>query len=280
MAVTKKDVLKYAVMFLFVFAIGVINANASEYVNYFNITMTTQEYNNLLNLGFTENEIYYMDLATFEENKDIEATLVSQGTRYYKTVHPTYGQSYTVELTEEEYDTESQISLLGTVETEYKLMATTISANGSKFRYKVSLSWKTMPSVRNYDIMAIGFNDDVYINSSVYFNYHHCNSSGTCTTSTDYYDKKKLSSGGSVVFKLPSSAVSLTSTLYYDVSKNTSSTITRLDMCGDYSHATKSVSTSYLSDYTINSSGILLESHIYSKYDYIPCAPAAWNGTW
>lgn len=280
MEVRKIDVLKYTVMFLFVFTIGIYSVSATEYVNYYDINMTNQEYNNLLNLGFTEDEIYYMDLTTFEENKDIEATLVSSNTKYYKTVHPTYGTDYTVELTEEEYETESQISLLGEIETEYKTMVTTISQNGSKYRYKVSLLWKNMPSVRNYDIIAIGFNDEVYINSSVYFNYYHCDSSGTCYTASDYYDKKKLSTGGSAVYKLPSSSLSLSSVLYYDVSKDTTDTITSLYMCGDYSHATKSVSTSYLSDYSINTSGIALETHIYSKYDHIQCAPATWSGSW
>jgi len=280
MAVRKIDVLKYTVMFLFMFIIGICSASATEYVNYYDITMTNQQYNNLLNLGFSEEEIYYMDLTTFEENKDIESTLVSQNIKYYKTVHPTYGAEYTVELTEEQYEAESQISLLGEIETEYKTMVSTISQNSNTLRYKVSVLWKNMPSVKNYDIIAIGFIDDVYISSNVNFNYYYCNTSGNCYTSSSYNNKKKLSTGGSAVYKLPSSLISLSSTLYYDVSKDTTGTLTRLTMCGDYSHATKSVSTSYLSDYSVNSSGIALESHIYGKYDAIPCATSVWTGSW
>ena len=33
--------------------------NAANYINYFGIEMTNQEYNTLINLGFTEDEIYY-----------------------------------------------------------------------------------------------------------------------------------------------------------------------------------------------------------------------------
>ena len=65
----------------------------------------------------------------------------------------------------------------GTVSTTYKSIVSTMSQVSNNFRYKVSVSWKQMPSTRSYDIIGVGFEDDVYINSSVYFSYYHCDSS-------------------------------------------------------------------------------------------------------
>ena len=95
-------------------------------------------------------------------------------------------------------------------------------------------------------------------------------------------NKKQLSTGGSVGYKLPSGDIrALGSVLYYDVSKNNeSSTITQLEICGDYSHATANVSQSNLGNYTIHDSGIQLYSSIAGYYDAIPCALADWVGTW
>lgn len=280
MAVTKKRILAYGLITLFGVVLSIGEVKADEYENYFGINMNNEEYNTLLNLGFSEDEIYYMDETTFNENKNLDANLVAQNEKYYKTIYTNLaGESTSVEITEAEYENQSLINQRGTVETEYKKMVSTLSQNGSKYRYKVSLLWKTMPSKRSYDIIGIGFDDPVYINSSVYFNYYHCDSSGNCTSSSTYHDKKKTSTGGSAVYKLPSSAVSLSSTLYYDVSKNTSNTITRLDMYADYAHATSTVSGSTAMSHLITSNGIELNSNI-GYYDEIPCAVSTWGGSW
>ena len=270
----------YVLVCSFAFISGFGQVKADEYKNYFGINMNNEEYNTLLNLGFSEEEIYYMDENTFDENKDLDATLVAQNEKYYKTIYTNLaGESTSVEVTETEYNNQSTMGSRGTVETAYKKMVSTLSQNGSKFRYKVSVSWKNMPSVRSYDIIGVGFDDPVYISSPVYFNYYSCDSSGNCSTSTQYYDKKKTSTGGSAVYKFPSSVVSMSSNLYYDVSKNTSSTITRLDMYGDYAHATTSISGSNAMNHLITHNGIELSSNI-SYYDAIPCAQSAWSGTW
>ena len=69
------------------FGLSVEMVNASVYTNYFGIEMTNQEYNTLLNLGFSEDEIYYMDETTFNENKELDATLVVQNEKYYNSFH-------------------------------------------------------------------------------------------------------------------------------------------------------------------------------------------------
>lgn len=266
-------------LFISIACIGQVNA--AEYENYFGIKITNEQYTTLINLGFSDEEIYYMDETTFLENKDSDANLVSKNEKYYKTIYTDLGgNSYSIEITEDEYENQPLLNSRSTVETEYKMMVTTLSQNGNKFRYKVSVGWKIMPSIRSYDIIGIGFDDDVYIDSSVYFNYHWCYSSGTCQTESYYQNKKSTSTGGAAVYDLPDSAISLSAALYYDVSKDTTDTITHLTMYGDYSHAKTNVSVGNIADYDISISGIELRSSLISKYDAIPCAYSTWSGSW
>lgn len=263
------------------FTLYIGQVSASVYKNYFGIEITNQEYNNLLNLGFSEDEIYYMSEETFESNKDLSATKVAENQKYYKTIYTGLdGQSYSVEITKGEYDNQSLMDTRGTVTTEYKNMVTVISKQTSTFRYKVTVGWNRMPSTKSYDIIGIGFSDDVYISSPVYFNYHYCDSDENCTTSTIYYDRQKTATGGAAVYKIPTGIVSLTAVLYYDVAKDTTDTITRLDMYGDYSHATTNVGYDEYTDYSINRYGINLSVDNASYYDAIPCAQSTWHGTW
>lgn len=281
MAVKNNRLLTYTVISILALTLGIGHSNASEYENYYGITMTNQEYNTLINLGFNANEIYYMDLQTFEDNKDLNATLVAETKKYYKTIYTGLdGRESTVEITKKEYDNQGTINPRNIVSTAYKEMVSTMSQNGDKYRFKVSVAWKQMPSVKSYDIIGIGFDDPVYINSSVYFNYYWCNSSGDCTTASDYYNKKKLSTGGTAVYKFPSQAHSLSATLWYDVSKNTTNTIPTLTMYGDYSHATTSVTASNTTNHNITYNGILLGGSIIGYYDEIPCSITAWGVNW
>lgn len=281
MEVKKKILSMYVLITLLVFTICIGQVNASEYQNYFGIVMSNQEYNTLLNLGFSSDEIYYMDEQTFLDNKDLNATLIDKNQKYYKTIYTDLnGSAYTQEVTKDEYENQGSITTRGYVETEYKTMVTTLSVNGNNFRYKVSLAWNQMPQVRDYDIIGIGFDDPVYISSGVYFNYVHAGSNGVYITDSTYYDKKVTSTGGSAVYKLPSSARSISAALWYDVSKNTSSTITRLDMYGDYAHATTPVSGTNYTNYNITHNGIELMSSISGHYDAIPTADSTWTGSW
>ena len=266
----------FSIIGLISFAVGIKNSNAQEYINYNGIHITSSEYNTLINLGFTENQIYHMDEETFENNKNADAKLVSQTTRYYKTISPAYGTGYDVEITAEEYNNSGNNRLefdRGYVDTTYKTITSSIAQNGSKYRYNVSTLWKIMPSNRSYDIIGIGFSDAVYINSSVYFSFTYANSSWQYTTSTQYYNKKSLSTGGAAVYKLPTGSInSLSASLYYDVSKSNSGTITSLSICGDYAHATGNVSVGNVSDYSISIYGINLGPSLQGYYDATPCA--------
>ena len=280
MKIKSNQLYLYVLISLFVFSLCIGKTKAAEYENYFGIEMTNQQYNNLLELGFSESEIYYMDNQTFEDNKDVLATLVAENERYYKSVYTDLdGKSYSTEVSAAEYENQSPIQTRGYVETEYKKVVTTMSQLSNQFRYKVTTAWKNMPSVRSYDIIGIGHADPVYIPTAVNFSYTYCYSSGECITDTLYYFKQKLSTGGSAVYKFPKDARSMTAVLYYDVSKNTTDTITSLEMCGDYSHATTNVSSSVYNSHGININGILLGTNG-SYYDAIPCAITTWGGSW
>lgn len=281
MEVRKNKLYLYLLTLLFVFGLYIGQANADEYENYYGITMTSQQYNNLLNQGFSEDEIYYMSEETFVLNKDVTATLVAQNQKYYKTVYTNLnGDTYSTEITKEEYDNQSLMDPRGTVNTEYKNMISTISKLTNTFRYKVTVNWNKIPSTKSYDIIGIGFEDNIYISSLVNFSYTYADSDGNYTTSTLDYGNYKTSTGGSAVYKIPSGIKSLSAVLYYDVSKNTSSTITSLKMCGDYSHATSNISASATSNHEITINGIELGTSIYGYYDAIPCAISTWGGSW
>ena len=269
---------KYLLFIITIFAsfsANIIHSCAMEYVNYNGIHISNDEYKTLLNLGFTDDQIYHMTNETYLNNKDLDAKLVSQTQRYYKTVYPTYGNGYTVEISKDEYDSADTANkeIRGTVNTAYKTVVSSISQNGNKYRYNVSTAWKIMPSTRSFDIIGIGYSDPVSISGFVNFNYTYADPYGNYTTSTLYYNKKSTSTGGSAVYLLPSGQINaLSSTLYYDVVKNTNSTITTLGICGDYSHAQSSVPQANVADYSIGISGINLQSSISGYYDAIPCA--------
>lgn len=276
-----KKYLLFIILGIVSFSFGIENSSAQEYVNYNGIHMNVKEYNTLLNLGFTDEQIYHMDKKTYLSNKDLDAKLISQTTRYYKTISSAYGKSYDIEVTKEEYNnSKDNNQIRGIVNTTYKRIISSIAQNGNKYRYTVTTSWKQMPSVHSYDIIGIGFDDDVYISSSVYFSYTYANSNAVYTTSTTYYNKKSTSTGGAAVYKIPDNIVSLSATLYYDVSKDTSSTITLLSICGDYAHATSNVPVSNVSDYGISIYGISLGSTLGGYYDATPCAMEYANVNW
>ena len=283
MGVKNSKVKKISIMFAVVVAAFIINVSHprawnGSFINYYGIEMTTDEYFTLLNLGFSADEIYYMLEETFEENKDLDATLVASSTKYYKTVVPMYGLSYSVEVTPLEYFNHGDAQVLDILSTYYRTEVSTISQNGTKYRYKISTSWLNWPSVASFDVTGIGFIDSVYISSpNVYFNFLYSDNDGE-HTSTVWYDRKKTQYGGSVVYKMPSNVTSLSSNLYFDVKKNTNDTLTELEMCGDYAHAMTPVTQTQAANHTISSGGIVHDPSVYSYYDAVPCCYASVSG--
>lgn len=232
----------------------------------------------------------------FDENKN---EIVAQGTKYYKTVtnydnlslystnfnSVNKTSSYTVEVSEEEYNNASTDSVISTKgdglsETTYKKLTSYISANGSYYQYKAILNWKTMPYVRSYDIIGIGMDSTVKVASSVYFNQYYCMSGGSCYTSYTHTPKTGTYGAGTS-FKLAEGSLStLRATVYFNVSKAVTSTIYGLNIYGDYSHATSNISLENSQKYTMNTGGISLNSSISGYYDSMQSAQATWSGSW
>jgi len=261
-------------MMVAIFGMGTNKVLASgNYVNYNGIEMTDTEYTNLVNLGFSEKQIYYMDERTYLDNKDFEAVLLDKNTKYYKTVVPYYGASYTVEVTPMEYFNHNNgDGMLDFSYTYYYQIESTISyKNATKYRYKIEVDWLNIPPNHSFDVIGIGFNDDVYINSPIYFRYIWMNSDGSTSQSTLHFDQKSTIYGGSIVYELPTTFVGLNATMFFDVSKDTNDTITSLGFCGDYAHSQVAVTIPQASNFVISYGGIGFNSSVIGYFDAIPC---------
>jgi hypothetical protein len=224
-----------------------------------------------------------------EEIENNEPDFVST-TKFYKTttyygdllqIDNKFVNSITTEITEEEYNNASNnLPKSATVETTYKKLTSTITKNGSYYRYKAELTWKLIPSVRSYDIIGIGFYQTVKVKgNNLYFTQNYCLSNGNCYNSSVNYPQI-FTNGAGTSFALPSGNLSsLKETLYFDVEKNTTATITSQLAASDYSHATSSISLNNSKKYTVNANGISLNG-VSSYYDNMSAAKAYWSGSW
>ncbi len=220
--------------------------------------------------------------------------LLTTNTKYFKTttvyglLSLNNGQSETVEVTKEEYDSIDSsfntIQLRNTtiVETTYKKMETSLYSNGSYYRYKNVLLWKNFPVVRSNDIIAIGFLPSVTpINYN--FDQYYCEYGNGCGHLATAYPSL-FSSGMSVIFPLviSDSLTMLRQTFYFDVSKtNPNSTILYQYAYGDYSHATSTIGiTDAALHEVIQSAGIILNSSISSYYDSISVGAVYYECNW
>lgn len=219
------------------------------------------------------------------------SNVLSENVKYFKTI--TYSVRYetynfnkllnkTYEITKEEY--EKQLNLVPkstTIETTYKKMTTSILAVNSYYRYKVELEWKNMPKVRSYDTIAIGFASSVKNLGTPIFNEEYCVTNGGCYDVSGYVYSYVGRNGIGVTFRVPSGSLdSMKQTLYFDVQKNTSSTIITQYAYGDYAHATKNISSDKASDYIVTTGGINYSSSSITYYDEISTAIATWHGSW
>lgn len=320
----KKNIL-FTLILAFVTFTSFQNVNAMEkieenqYINVNGIIMSEQQINNLKGLGFTDDQINKMTQDEFDNNKDIEAEVVAETTKYYKTiiVHDNSASefsvkaigsdipySYTEEVTEEEYNNSSDTSLImpygltnGYTETNYKKMTTTISyiSSSNNYRYKNDLVWKTIPSTRSYDIIAIGIDSTVSVDpNSTYFQQNidiYNDFNGTCRYTYDTSGVWSASSRGYArTFKIPDNSLSLngyvgglSSYMYFNVQKLTSNTIYVLNAYGSYKHAQKSVSSSVSTGVTVGFPEIIsfsgsVSTTVVESYDSMSTAHAAYSG--
>ena len=260
------------------------------YTNNLNISMTEIQYNNLLNLGFSAKQIERMNLETFNENKDLDAEIVSQDVKYYKTVTTVVNglpRSTTTIVDADDYirykTSQTRSSISAIIETDYKRLTTTISTYSTYFRYRVDLEWLIIPVRRSWDIIGLGCEaSQVVINSAIAFRQDYTYSSGSTGYSYSGYVYEAITGAG-FTFNLPDeSLTSLSSYLYYTVTKTyPEDTITALTSTGDYAHATSNVNSTTARNFTVNhGNGIVLGSGVSQYYDSIPACMVVWTGTW
>lgn len=292
----KMSNLVFIIVLILTSFISTVNAqeiNINNIINNNGITITETEYNNLINLGFTDNEILNMKNNEFEENKNLMGSVVSTNDKYYKITTKYDRENNIISNTAEEineyiYNNYNLItnqaiprSSNGYTETSYKKMTTQIIQLSYGYRYKNTVEWKNIPSTRSYDLIGIGIDTSVYISSDIVFQQNYCYSNGSCSSS-NVSSIKNSTTGGAALFKLPtsSSITSMNSYIYFMVSKSSNATLNSMYAYGDYSHAVKNTSSSNSNYYSINKMGLNLYSSIVDDYDEIPVAKATWTGTW
>ena len=273
-------------------ALNIIDEN--DYINNMGVQINETQLNNLRNLGFTDAEIENMDETEFSYNKDLEGEIVASSIKYYKTEHFIPGGStysiqnnnnsliITTEITKEEYDNcdnNTGISPYGlstdVVVTEYKSMYSTITSVNGRYRYKNSVTWKKLPFWRTIDVIGIGIEGNkVYpVSSSSYFKAYY--SDGGASTQSGTW--KKSSTGYAVTFEWPSYnllADNFYATLYFEVDKQDSNTLTVLNAYGDYAHCQGNCNSTASIGVSIGPDGLSISGSISSKFDAISTSQA------
>jgi len=243
-----------------------------------------------------------MDYETFQKNKDIEARIVARDKKYVKTTTIMRNgiKFHTSEyLTEEEMLEEVQAAkeqppystrgvpgtyYNGGQETDYKAIQMIImNINDDVMRYKLDTYWYIMPSNRSYDIMGIGIEaNKVQINSGIDFREDWWTTSNTTDHTTGMYEKIE-STGGVILFPLPSGSLdSLEQYMYFNVIKKSGvGTIYSLTATGDYAHATATVSNNVYNYMSVNvAGGIVIDNPYANSFDEMSAAMANFIGTW
>ena len=280
--------------FLFLLTISFKNVSALEddiiIVNNNNVSITEEKYLELMDAGYTIDDIYNMDLETYNNANTNNDTITSE-TKYLKTITTTrYGStsSETVEVTEEEFNNgdSGNISICasGTVQTTYKKLTASITPstiNSNRMRYRVYMYWKTLPSVRSYDIIGMGFNSTIVRLATGPDFYQLYTRDGITYTSYQAY-LKTFSNGAGAVFQLPSNVTTISQDFYFEVLKQDSNaTLTHQESAGDYAHAIETVVGSTVNNnYVAGPLGLSLYSAINSKYDAMSSATVIWDGSW
>lgn len=314
-------------------SINVMALSQTETNNYINsngIEITFEEKERLLSLGFTNSQIEMMDRDEFDNNKNLNGQVVAQTTKYYKTTivynnseNQTYSMtennpvSYTEEVTKEEYDNIPEIDYNyestnplgnhpGYTETNGKQMTTSIIAVNGRYRLKVDLVWKNVPSTRSYDVLAIGIDSTVSGVPDTKYVKQNWRLDNPCQGMTESHSSTSASwktdrAGYGATFKLPSNTTcsipsgdplilptyknvtvtALSSYLYFEINKLTTP-INTINAYGDYAHAIKTVSveTSIGFEFGLDSVGvgITFTPSVSTKYDTMATAQAYWDG--
>lgn len=216
----------------------IVNADETHYINNGKTTITAKEYENLQSLGFEPKEIYGMSEENFNKNKVLTGEVMKK---------------ITLDTSEfPQLSLNPDVNIGGGIaspnnsayaETHYKRMSVyIININDNHYRYKITLDWLNMPSKRSWDILALGYENTVYVGVPTTFEQNWCKN-GSCYTSLsgNYYSYDDVEM---VTFKLPSGTLtSLSSYMFYDVLRvDPSKVLEEITTIGDYAHATSTLS--------------------------------------
>lgn len=279
-------------IFLLLLTVSFKNVSALEektiFVNNHGVNVTEDRFLELMDAGYTINDIHNMDLETYT-NASTDNEDIAIATKYYKTTTTTrYGNTTTEteEVTEQEFNDNQggtiNMRASGTVETTYKKLMSSITSNTEysyRMNYRTYMYWKTLPSVRSYDIIGMGF-DSTVVNMATYPDFYQLYTQGGSTyTSTQAY-VDTFNNGVGAVFELPTNVRTLCQDISFEVSR-ANGTVTRQETSGDYAHAIQTVNgPTVRSNYSSTTLGLSLYSAINSKYDAMSEATVIWEGTW
>lgn len=253
------------------------------YVNNNNVSMTEEQYDYLLNF-YTNDNIAEMTQSKFDKEFNNQLVLKKTDNKYIKTITniDENGQSSStdIEITKEEYD--NPITTYATCtegvsvdcwDTSYKRLTLTAwvgtGSESDSMRIVILNSWKTMPSVRSYDVIGVR-----------YVNYTPSTAWGDQSTISENNGRRSVSySYNGSNMNIKSNGIGISQNLIDDASiyylenriviegKTTSST---LGIYGSYQHAKKTVTLAQSKNYNFGNGlgGVFsFNSGIGSNYD-------------
>lgn len=248
------------------------------------IKITQEEYQNLIDLGFTNLAIQQMTEDVFNENKNLEIIDRSETTKYYeikeipeinsfsKSMESDSEENYvSTELTEEEYfkrieaqkneeEGFSTFASKDTTSTSYRRLTTTISRlNTTTARVHSKFIWDIIPKTRSYDVLATNIDSTFTpVSGSNYgqqlWSYTHPINGGFYGDNAKYSSSSstwsKQSAGYGVRMNLKNNASNLRVTelegyAYFNIKRSSSVVPRYINAFGIYSHAKKDISSSF-----------------------------------
>ncbi|WP_445505870.1 hypothetical protein [Niallia sp. 03091] len=239
-----------------------------------NLELTVEEFNNLISLGFTKEDIENMDKEEFDLNKNLKGKVIGSTTQYLKITEPIQSklstqentspkptivnldeQTYYEELAKENESTGSvSKSASDSTSTSYKKMTTSIIyLSYNNYRLKNNVNWDKIPFYTYVDVTGVGINQSYWApNPNTQYGkqnwktWSYCNGYqyGSAEYSTGSSKWEKGAGGYSLRINLPNTETyggcaadkveDLSSYMYYSVSPLTSTN--RLDAYGHYAH--------------------------------------------
>lgn len=188
---------------------------------------------------------------------------LNEEVKYYKTTELN-GKFFAQEITEKEYNSVSDISLMSTSTiTEYKMMKITQNSNS----VTLTVQWKKTPKYKSYDVIAIMGDGVVFTNSTLDGIQLATLASDTSIVNYNIatQNTKIFNNGLGISMNLVDDAIRHSLTMTVNFVKTGSNPA----IYGNYRHATENVSLSTSKDYTIGLGTINFNNGINSKYDSI-----------